>query len=366
VGMSGNQMVMFKGGVEEKPVAEKSIQEKTFDEVEEFCKLAISRGVDPTISKPLVLPKYKSTGNDPVGDVVDVNTGEIINNEIRDDVNMYKLSWRYAYTAPKHPHWYIVRAKVDKEEYDKLFDAISRFGTMGWFLKRRRVYYYRGDGYKYWTYTDTPIGSVLINRARVDGKNEWIEEEGEIQVPSFFVRDNTPMDDDDTSEQHCKLFINEYGGSPYRNVIQIPKTKSTANDPLGDIVDLATGKIINAEIKDDVDMAKMEISFAKTMPDIPHYYVVRDKQDAEGIIEYDKLWYALLKYGTMGRWAYYRQVYYYRGDGYKYWTYTNKPENSILINVARLDGRKEQGGKQLIATRNVFKRVGNEWIEETI
>lgn len=63
-------------------------------------------------------------------------------------------------------------------------------------------------------------------------------------------------------------------------------------------------------------ISKMEFVFAKTMPDIPHWYVVRANTDEA---DYIALFDAIEKYGIRKRWGKYNRKYLEPGDGYKYW-----------------------------------------------
>lgn len=72
-----------------------------------------------------------------------------------------------------------------------------------------------------------------------------------------------------------------------------------------------------------------EWHFAKTMPQIPHWYcLLKDKNDKE-----DFRWFAthIRKHSKPGQF-YVRTYYYYYLDGYKYWWMDNAVEECILIN----------------------------------
>lgn len=72
-----------------------------------------------------------------------------------------------------------------------------------------------------------------------------------------------------------------------------------------------------------------EWHFAKTMPQIPHWYCLRkDKGDVE-----EFLWFAqyIKEHCTPGQF-YGKTYYYYYLDGYKYWSMDERPEDCDLIN----------------------------------
>ena len=72
-----------------------------------------------------------------------------------------------------------------------------------------------------------------------------------------------------------------------------------------------------------------EWHFAKTMPQIPHWYCLRkDKGDNE-----EFLWFAryIQEHSTPGLFCG-RTYYYFYLDGYKYWSMDERPEDCDLIN----------------------------------
>jgi len=99
------------------------------------------------------------------GKVIDVSTGEVINAEINDGIDFDKLPFKVAKTMPNIPHSYVVRNSMNNDEYVKLYKAIIEKGRVGYFYKTRRIYYYRGDGYKYWYMASRVCSSGIINRA---------------------------------------------------------------------------------------------------------------------------------------------------------------------------------------------------------
>ena len=80
--------------------------------------------------------------------------------------------------------------------------------------------------------------------------------------------------------------------------------------------------------------------FASTMPEAPHEYTVRDLADpsrttAMGSAEFE--WFArlTLEMGTPGEWDGVT-YHYFELDGWKYWTMGSPPEETTIINRARL------------------------------
>ena len=61
----------------------------------------------------------------------------------------------------------------------------------------------------------------------------------------------------------------------------------------------------------------LKFKFAKTMPETPHFYVVRS---AQNYAEYQALSERIAKEGVMETWKDgKRYQYWYAGDGFKYW-----------------------------------------------
>jgi hypothetical protein len=72
----------------------------------------------------------------------------------------------YAKTMPQCPHFYIVRGKVDEDNYVKLWNAIKQYGAREEYKKSPQLYLYLGDGWKYWKMCSDVRESIIINRAR--------------------------------------------------------------------------------------------------------------------------------------------------------------------------------------------------------
>lgn len=83
--------------------------------------------------------------------------------------------------------------------------------------------------------------------------------------------------------------------------------------------------------KADVDkyLRKAKYNFAKSMPEIPHYYtLIKDWGNKEAFLEVVKF---IRENGTEGSF-YSRKFVYYFADGWKYWTMDADPNDTILIN----------------------------------
>lgn len=64
-------------------------------------------------------------------------------------------------------------------------------------------------------------------------------------------------------------------------------------------------------------LKKLKWRFAKTMPEIPHEYVVRSSENEANFIE---LFQTINKHGRWGAFRGNRYRYWHPGDGFKYWT----------------------------------------------
>jgi len=71
------------------------------------------------------------------------------------------LRFRFAKTMAHIPHWYVVRSPENEADYVKLYHTIGQRGVWEEFQDHRYLYWYPGDGYKYWAV------SPVINRAKV-------------------------------------------------------------------------------------------------------------------------------------------------------------------------------------------------------
>lgn len=85
-----------------------------------------------------------------------------------------------------------------------------------------------------------------------------------------------------------------------------------------------------------------EWRFAKSMPRIPHWYIVKDKlpkNTKNGVNLQEEFVNAVVfmrEFGTQERWGAWVFTYYYLGE-YKYWTMGAPLEQTIIINRARVE-----------------------------
>jgi hypothetical protein len=77
------------------------------------------------------------------------------------------LKFVFARTMPEVPHEYVVRKPWNDAEYCALFKAIEEHGIWEMWKTKKRKYWYRGDGWKYWRMTTVLKLSRVINRQRV-------------------------------------------------------------------------------------------------------------------------------------------------------------------------------------------------------
>jgi len=78
----------------------------------------------------------------------------------------------------------------------------------------------------------------------------------------------------------------------------------------------------------------LSFRFAKTMPEIPHEYVVRTPDNEAA---YVALFNAIMEHGVYRHWAGRRHRYLYPGDGWKYWVMTTELRESRVINRERVE-----------------------------
>ena len=77
----------------------------------------------------------------------------------------------------------------------------------------------------------------------------------------------------------------------------------------------------------------LSFRFARTMPEIPHEYVVRSPDNEAA---YVALFSAIMEDGVYERWAGRHKRYLYPGDGWKYWAMTTKLQESRVINRMKI------------------------------
>jgi hypothetical protein len=73
---------------------------------------------------------------------------------------------------------------------------------------------------------------------------------------------------------------------------------------------------------------------AKSMPNIPHQYVVRNPQNEE---QYANLFHTVKEHGTWEKFYSKQYQYLYLNDGYKYWVMADDLRDSKIINRAKVD-----------------------------
>jgi hypothetical protein len=93
-------------------------------------------------------------------------------------MNWANLSFQFAKTMPKTPHWYVRRDDSNEADYVELFNTIAREGKRERFGKAYYRYWYPGDGFKYWAMTTDIRQSRIINRAKVDDGTELSRDDG--------------------------------------------------------------------------------------------------------------------------------------------------------------------------------------------
>jgi hypothetical protein len=81
-----------------------------------------------------------------------------------------------------------------------------------------------------------------------------------------------------------------------------------------------------------VNFDNLKFAFAKTMPDIPHWYVKRTPENEK---DYLRLFATIQKFGRVEQWGGKSYRYWYPGDGYRYWAMTTAVGQSCVINRAR-------------------------------
>jgi integrase len=92
------------------------------------------------------------------------------------------------------------------------------------------------------------------------------------------------------------------------------------------------GKIIPMENMMD-EFPGLKFKFAKTMPDSPHFYVVRDAQNN---IEYEQLFARITQEGVWEEWQDGRQYKYLSLGSWRYWAMTEDLAKSKIINRAKV------------------------------
>ena len=84
----------------------------------------------------------------------------------------------------------------------------------------------------------------------------------------------------------------------------------------------------------DINWKNLEFRVAKTMPENPHWYVVRSPENEA---DYVALWQANHERGQYEKWQGRRYKCWRPGDGFKYW-YMGGIKASHVINKAQVEG----------------------------
>jgi hypothetical protein len=81
-------------------------------------------------------------------------------------------------------------------------------------------------------------------------------------------------------------------------------------------------------------LSALSFRIAKTMPEIPHEYVVRSPENEAA---YVALFNLIVAHGVHEKWGRQKYQYWYPGDGWKYWRMTNDIRLSRVLNRARAE-----------------------------
>ena len=90
-------------------------------------------------------------------------------------------------------------------------------------------------------------------------------------------------------------------------------------------------------------IGSLTFRFAKTMPEIPHEYVVCSPDNEAA---YVALFSAIMEDGVYERWAGRYKRYLYPGDGWKYWAMTTELRESRVINRMKIEDDLERLRRQ--------------------
>jgi hypothetical protein len=75
-------------------------------------------------------------------------------------------------------------------------------------------------------------------------------------------------------------------------------------------------------------ISRLRFRPARTMPDIPHEYTVRQEASAE--VDYWRLHETIRQHGGVKRWRGRKGLYLYPGDGWRYWFMSGPPKSRII------------------------------------
>ncbi|RPJ17573.1 MAG: hypothetical protein EHM30_03180 [Desulfobacteraceae bacterium] len=105
--------------------------------------------------------------------------------------------------------------------------------------------------------------------------------------------------------------------------------------PKDEFIKTVKGKALPDELRNFVDSSKW--TFAKTMPEWPHEYIVRERADS---VLFEALVHHIRQHGFEGRF-YQRVITYFVEDGLLYWTMGAPIEETTIINRCRKEDSYE-------------------------
>jgi hypothetical protein len=90
-----------------------------------------------------------------------------------DSINSFINStvWTYAKTMPDWPHEYIVRSRVDENQFVEMVKHIRKFGYQGSFY-HKAIIYFEQDDLIYWTMGEPLELTTIINRCKKENSYE--------------------------------------------------------------------------------------------------------------------------------------------------------------------------------------------------
>jgi hypothetical protein len=82
----------------------------------------------------------------------------------------------------------------------------------------------------------------------------------------------------------------------------------------------------------ELDLSRLTFKFAKSMPETPHWYVVRTPANEA---DYIALFHVIQEKGVPEKFGARKYRYWRPGDGFKYWAMTTDAQHSHVINRAK-------------------------------
>lgn len=80
-------------------------------------------------------------------------------------------TWKFAKTMPEWPHEYLVKEKVDPEQFEAAVRHIREHGFEGRFYQKVITYFVE-DGLRYWTMGAPVERTMILNRCREEDSYE--------------------------------------------------------------------------------------------------------------------------------------------------------------------------------------------------